>query len=138
MIAHSLAPCRCLLQYTYFQTSSSVVGADPWTDAGWCWHPLYNMKCGLPTANASQSAPGVWSREFANCQVSLNQQKATYVIRYHGEVVSSSSSKSSVAPKLPATVALKLDDESVAGLPDECCSGREPQLYKVGSSGYRA
>jgi len=23
--------------YFYFQTSSSVVGGDPWTDSGWCW-----------------------------------------------------------------------------------------------------
>ena len=36
--------------YHYFQTSSSVVGADPWTDAGWCWHPLYDLKCGAPRA----------------------------------------------------------------------------------------
>ena len=67
--------------YTYFQTSSSVVGADPWTDDGWCWHPLYEIKCGLPKAIATQSTPGVWSREFANCSVTLNQGSAKYLLR---------------------------------------------------------
>ena len=39
--------------YSYLQTSSSVVGGDPWTDSGWCWHPLFDLKCGAPK--------GVWS-----------------------------------------------------------------------------
>jgi hypothetical protein len=43
-------------EYSYFQTSSSVVGADPWTDAGWCWHPLYGLQCGEPKGAAPPSA----------------------------------------------------------------------------------
>eukprot|EP00035_Acanthoeca_spectabilis_P003913 m.96700 g.96700 ORF g.96700 m.96700 type:complete len:480 (-) comp12372_c0_seq1:2497-3936(-) len=72
--------------YTYFQTSSSVVGADPWTDAGWCWHPLYELKCGLPQGLATKTASGVWRREFANCSVTLDQRSNSYSIHENGHL----------------------------------------------------
>jgi len=111
--------------YTYFQTSSSVVGADPWTDDGWCWHPLYNLKCGHPKANAVQSAPGVWKREFANCTVTLDQGSAHYTISQNGELVASSEGMGSDTDTgLPsaaehsrpvATRAVKTDDDRALG-----------------------
>ena len=45
----------------YFQTSSSVVGGDPWTDSGWCWHPLYNIQCGKPKALAVKDGQDKYS-----------------------------------------------------------------------------
>eukprot|EP00038_Savillea_parva_P005088 m.147135 g.147135 ORF g.147135 m.147135 type:complete len:470 (-) comp11658_c1_seq3:2457-3866(-) len=74
--------------YSYFQTSSSVVGADPWTDAGWCWHPLYDLTCGRPKGLAAKDSDGVWHREFANCSVTLDQRTNKYSIHAGGQLVS--------------------------------------------------
>ena len=52
--------------------------------------PLYEIKCGLPKGNATQTAPGLWSREFANYSVTLDQYHAKYSISRNGELVSSS------------------------------------------------
>lgn len=68
-------------EYSYFQTSSSIVGGDPWTDSGWCWHPLYDLECGSPKGTAAKDGSGVWHRSFANCTVSLNQRTNEYAIR---------------------------------------------------------
>ena len=75
-------------EYSYFQTSSSVVGADPWTDSGWCWHPLYDkLQCGKPKATATKNTTGWWVRQFEHCDVCLNQHSNDYTIVQDGELV---------------------------------------------------
>lgn len=75
----------------YFQTSSSVVGGDPWTDSGWCWHPLYDIQCGKPKALAVKDATGVWRRSFEHCEVTLDQRSNRYSITHSGRLVSANS-----------------------------------------------
>ena len=77
-------------RYSYFQTSSSVVGGDPWTDSGWCWHPLYtSLKCGKPKGMATnENQTSVWSRSFARCEVKLDQKSNKYSIQQNGILMS--------------------------------------------------
>jgi hypothetical protein len=74
-------------EYSYFQTSASCaahgvgpINQDPWTDAGFCWHPLYDLRCGHPRGVATSDGAGMWKRIFDNCTVTLDQQHATFSI----------------------------------------------------------
>lgn len=86
--SHSTDRVKAVRLSRYFQTSSSVVGGDPWTDSGWCWHPLYEkLRCGEPKAGASKNATGWWVREFENCSVCLDQRSDDYRITQGGELL---------------------------------------------------
>eukprot|EP01052_Picozoa_sp_SAG31_P019788 SAG31_NODE_1459_length_8254_cov_4.297854_8_plen_519_part_00 len=93
--------------YSYFMTSASCpqhgggpVNQDPWTDAGFCWHTLYDLRCGIPLSPAalvSSNDAVVWRRHFENCTVTLDQTRNLYsIVGGSGEVMFDTADESSI------------------------------------------
>ena len=64
-------------EHSYFGSSAQANGgkncSSPWIDCAWVWHDEYDLKYGAPLGPAVAVGVGVWSRQFANATVLVDE-----------------------------------------------------------------